>query len=90
MLKKGWRQAYQAHRLIYGIRVHEHLRDKSSHIFKHLAQSDECREACSSECFEIIDQGNSFTIKLKEAMHIKWVKPILNQQIMHVNLSLEI
>ena len=72
-------------------RVHEHLRDKSSHIYKHLEQSEECREACSSECFKIIDQGNSFTIKLREAMHIKWVKPIsLNQQIMHVNLSLEI
>ena len=55
----------------FGTRVHEHIRDKSSHIFKHLSQSDECRAACSSESFEIIDHGSSFSIKIKKAMHIK-------------------
>ena len=71
-------------------RVHEHLRDKSSHVFKHLAQSDECRAACSSECFEILDHGSSFSITKKEAMHIKWINPILNKKVMHVNRSLNI
>ena len=59
----------------FGTRVHEHLRDRSSHIFRHLAQSKECQEACSNECFQIIDQGTSFSIQLKEAMHIKWSNP---------------
>ena len=64
--------------------------DRSSHIFRHLAQLKEGQEACSNECFQVIDQGTSFSIKLKEAMHIKWVKPISNQQIMHVNIFLNI
>ena len=29
-----------------------------------------------------------FQLKLKEAMHINWEKPNLNQQVHHVNLTL--
>ena len=75
----------------FSTRVREHLKgDKSSHIYKHLAKSPECKEACSDKCFEIIDQGTEYTIKLKEAMHIKWQMPSLNQQVLHVNLSLNV
>ena len=71
-------------------RVREHLSsDKSSHIFKHLQSSERCRQSCSADCFEILDSApTKFQLKLKEAMHINWEKPNLNQQVHHVNLTL--
>ena len=63
--------------------------DKSSHIFKHLLSSERCRQSCSADCFEILDSApTKFQLKLKEAMHIDWEKPNLNQQVHHVNLTL--
>ena len=63
-------------------RVHESLSsDKSSHIFKHLLSSERWRQSCSADCFEILDSTPAkFQLKLKEAMHICWEKPNLNQQ----------
>ena len=74
----------------FSTRVHEHLSsDKPSHIFKHLLSSERCRQACSGDCFEILDSApTKFQLKLKEAMHINWEKPNLNQQVYHVNLTL--
>ena len=71
-------------------RVREHLSsDKSSHIFKHLLSSECCRQSCSADCFEILDSApTKFQLKLKEAMHINWEKPNLNQQVHDVNLTL--
>ena len=71
-------------------RVREHLSsDKSSHIFKHLQSSERCRQSCSADCFEFLDSApTKFQLKLKEAMHINWEKPNLNQQVHHVNLTL--
>ena len=56
----------------FSTRVREHLSsDKSSHIFKHLLSSERCRQACSTDCFEILDSApTKFQLKLKEAMHI--------------------
>ena len=70
--------------------VHEHpSSDKSSHIFKHLLSSERCRQSCSTDCFKILDSApTKFQLKLKEAMHINWEKPNLNQQVHHVNLTL--
>ena len=70
--------------------VREHLSsDKSSHIFKHLLRSECCRHSCSTDCFVILDSATTkFQFKLKEAMHINWEKPNLNQQVHHVNLTL--
>ena len=67
----------------FSTRVREHLSsDKSSHIFN-------CRQSCSADCFEILDSARTkFQLKLKEAMHINWEKPNLNQQVHHVNLTL--
>ena len=62
--------------------------DRSSHIFKHLQSSEPCRNSCSSDCFEIIDSASTkFQLKLKEAIHVNWEKPNLNQQISHINLT---
>ena len=74
----------------FSTRVREHLSsDKSSHIFKHLLSSERCRQSCSTDCFEILDSAPTrFQLKLKEAMHINWEKPNLNQQVHHVNLTL--
>ena len=64
--------------------------DKSSHIFKHLVLSSEhCCQSRSTDCFEILDSASTkFQLKLKEAMHINWEKPNLNQQVHHVDLTL--
>ena len=44
---------------------------------------------CSTDCFEILDSApTKFQLKLKEARHINWEKPNLNQQVHHVNLTL--
>ena len=74
----------------FSTRVREHLySDKFSHIFKHLLSSERCRQSCSTDCFEILDSApTKFQLKLKEAMHINWEKPNLNQQAHHVNLTL--
>ena len=74
----------------FSTRVREHLSsDKSSHIFKHLQSSERCRQSCSADCFEILYSApTKFQLKLKEAMHINWEKPDLNQQVHHVNLTL--
>ena len=54
-----------------------------------LAGLNECRESCFTECLTILDTAASgFQLKIKEAMCITLEKPILNQQVKHVNLSL--
>ena len=70
--------------------VHEHLTsDKNSHIFQHINGSETCKALCSEECFSILDiTSTSFQLKIKEALHIGWEKPLLNKQVNHVNLSL--
>ena len=71
-------------------RVREHLlSDKSSHVYRHLQSSRACHDSCDTECFTILDSAASkFKIKIKEALHIKWEHPILNQQLRHLDLSL--
>ena len=55
-------------------RIREHLAsDKSSHIFKHLRGSENCRSLCSEDCFKILDSAStSLQLKIKDAMHILW------------------
>ena len=71
-------------------RAREHLlSDKSSHVYRHLQSSRACHDSCNTECFTILDSAASkFQIKVKEALHIKWENPILNQQLRHLDLSL--
>ena len=71
-------------------RIREHLnRDRASHIFQHLQQSEACRNSCSAECFKVRDRATTkFQVKIKEALHISWEQPSLNKQLYHVNLTL--
>ena len=54
-------------------RVREHLvSDRSSHIFKHLHNSPQCRTPCSDEYFSILGHASTtFQLKIKEASHIQ-------------------
>ena len=74
------------------LRVLEHLlSDNTSHIFRHLHNSPQCRALCSDECFNILDHASTtFQLKIKEAIHIQWEKPTLNHQLYHVNLELSL
>ena len=51
----------------FSTRVREHLSsDKSSHIFKHLLNSECCCHSCSTDCFGILDSASTkFQLKLK-------------------------
>ena len=61
----------------------------SMFLYRHLQSSRACHDSCDTECFTILDSAASkFKIKIKEALHIKWESPILNQQFRHLDLSL--
>ena len=67
-------------------RINEHLNlDKNSHVFKHLQTSTDCKQKCTSKNFEIIDRSNDeYSLKIKEAIWIKELKPQLNVQVENV------
>ena len=71
-------------------RIREHLnRDRTSHIFQHLQQSEGGRSSCSAECFKVIDHATTkFQVKIKEALHLSWEQLSLNKQLYHVNVTL--
>ena len=61
--------------------------DKKSHIFPHLVNNETCKRLSTENCFEVIDSACiPFRLKLKEAMHIIWKKPLPNKQQKHVSL----
>ena len=75
------------------IHLREHLvSDRTSHIFKHLHNSPQCRTLCPDECFCGIFGHASTTVqlKIKEAIHMQWGQPTLNHQLYHVNLKLSL
>ena len=63
-------------------RTHEHLEiDKSSNIYRHL-KNPQCKSIYDENCFTILDSARTkYTLKLKEGMYIKWLKPSLNKQV---------
>ena len=63
-------------------RVRAHIfSDRTSHILKHLQNSEDCRTLCPNDCFSILDHASTtFELKIKEAIHIQWKKPTLNHQ----------
>ena len=64
-------------------RVKEHLyRDKSSHVYKQLLLSENCREINNES------PPTRYQLKIKEALHISWQKPPLNKQVMHCNITI--
>ena len=71
-------------------RIGGHVKkDKNSHIYKHLHSKEECFNALTNNCFNILDRAtNRYNLNIKEALHIKWENPNLNAQLNHFNLSL--
>ena len=66
-------------------RREEHLgKDKSSAIYKHINTNPNCKRKNNQNSFSIIDYAKTdYELALKEAMHIKWLKPDLNGQKKH-------
>ena len=71
-------------------RINEHLfKDRSSHVFKHLASSANCKDVASPDCFQILDTAiNNYELKIKEALFINSCKPELNTQVKHYNTTI--
>ena len=70
-------------------RIKEHQSATSSNIYQHLIKNNACKMKYSQECFKIIDSAKTkFSLKLKEAIYIKWESPELNRQLTHINLSI--
>ena len=62
---------------------------KASRVYKHLQSSWTCCDSHSAESFMILDSAAlSYQIKVKEMLYIKWEIPTLNQQLIHLDLSL--
>ena len=59
------------------------------HIFKHLHVTTACFVSYNSLSFKIIDKAK-FDLKIKEALHISWIKPNLNVQQNHLALTLSL
>ena len=65
-------------------RIDEHFgKDKKSHIYQHLMSSADCLNACSRDCFSILDTVRT---KHQESLLICWLDPTLNKQ-SHTNTS---
>ena len=76
----------------YNVRVHEHLStDLNSHVHKHLQNSPQCRAQCDDKCFTIIDRANTeYELRIKEALHIQWLAPVINKQKISCKLTLTV
>ena len=66
-------------------RIDEHFgKDKKSHIYQHLMSSVDCLDACSRDCFSILDTARTkHQLRTKESLFISWLKPTLNKQKSH-------
>ena len=73
----------------YDTRCEQHLNtDVKSSIFKHINANKDCKKS-NKKSFKIIDRGNTdYALAIKEGMHIKWLKPDLNTQKIHMILKL--
>ena len=71
-------------------RIKQHLEtDKQSQVYKHLLSSSACELVCDENCFSILDHAQStFALRIKEGMHVEWLKPDLNKQIKCLTTSI--
>ena len=88
----GCAASYVGHTIkIFKDRVNEHLGgDKNSHIYKHIMDNNkiECKRLSNENSFKIIDFSNTeFVNKIKEAIHVKSIRPTINAQ-KNLNLTL--
>ena len=59
------------------------------YIFIHLKTNLECQNACDENAFKIIDNVKTKNeLRIKEALHIKWINPNLNKQKVHRKITL--
>ena len=74
----------------FSTRIKEHtLIDRNSHVFKHLHNCTNCKKHYTPNCFKILDSAKTtYTLKLKEAIHIQNRKPELNTLIQRINTFL--
>ena len=56
---------------------------QNSHIYKHLNTINiGCKEACSNDCFSILDMApTSYQLKIKEGLNIGWKQPSLKDTV---------
>ena len=73
-------------------RISEHLQKcPKSNIFKRLKESPICNSECNKDCFSVIERAaTECQLKMKEAMHIKWIQLKLNKQVKHYTLLLSV
>ena len=66
-------------------RIDEHFgKDKNSHTYQHLMSSSDCLNACSRDCFSILDTARTkHQLHIKESLFISWLRPTLNKQKSH-------
>ena len=65
----------------------------ASAIYKHLhgKNNENCLKLSNVDSFDIIDHARTrFGLKLKEALHIKWVEPDLNKQVRHEVINIAV
>ena len=62
-------------------RIDNHFgKDKKSHIYQNLMSSADCLNACSRDCFSILDTARAnHQLRIKESLFISWLKPTLNK-----------
>ena len=72
------------------VRVRERLkRDRTSHFFQYLTQSEECRRHCSETCCSVLDTApNRYQLLLNEPAHMRWENPSLKKHLKHAELTL--
>ena len=76
----------------YVDRAGEHLHtDKASAIYQHLRSSSACLSANSENSFSILDKApTQYQLKIKEALHIEKLKPVLNKQKKSIKVELRL
>ena len=58
---------------------------------KRLLKNKCCNSLCDGGCFQVIDYASSpLRLKVKEALHINLLKPDLNKQKEHVNITISV
>ncbi len=73
-------------------RAREHLHtDKSSAVYKHLRESNDCHASNDENSFSLLDTARTqYQLKIKEALYIEKLKPELNKLVKFINVELKL
>ena len=62
---------------------------KKNPLYLHLKSFNKCGKSCNDNCFTVLETASTYNqLKIKEALHILWEKPILNKQVKNFDISL--